>query len=111
MHAAALVSKRPHPTLPAAAFNPFSCHQPLSLEELLNRRKAEQAAQARPVFLTKEQRAKQALEKRVGGGGVAVGVNADNRVMLVAVAAAGMQMTGALAAFRCPADQCPRRSP
>ncbi len=38
--------------------------QPLSLEELLKQRKAEQEAQAKPVFLTKEQRAKLALEKR-----------------------------------------------
>lgn len=40
------------------------CLQPLSLEELLKQRKAEQEAQAKPVFLTKEQRAKLALEKR-----------------------------------------------
>lgn len=38
--------------------------QPLSLEELLRRRQAEQEAQAKPVFLTKEQRAKLALQKR-----------------------------------------------
>ena len=38
--------------------------QPLSLEELLQRRQAEQEAQAKPVFLTKEQRARLALEKR-----------------------------------------------
>ncbi|PSC74094.1 DEAD-box ATP-dependent RNA helicase 21 [Micractinium conductrix] len=38
--------------------------EPLSLEELLKKRKAEAEEQARPVFLTKEQRAKLALEKR-----------------------------------------------
>lgn len=44
--------------------HPASPPQPLSLEELLKQRKAEQEAQAKPVFLTKEQRAKLALEKR-----------------------------------------------
>lgn len=39
--------------------------QPLSLEELLRKQKAEKEAQAKPVFLTKQQRAQLALQKRV----------------------------------------------
>ena len=38
--------------------------QPLSLEELLRRRQAEQEAQAKPVFLTKKQREELALQRR-----------------------------------------------
>ena len=44
--------------------------QPLSLEELLRKQKAEKEAQAKPVFLTKEQRAQLALQKRVSTWGV-----------------------------------------
>lgn len=38
--------------------------EPLSLEELLAKKKAEEEARSKPVFLTKEQRAALALEKR-----------------------------------------------
>lgn len=38
--------------------------EPLSLEELLKKRKEDEKAQARPVFLSKEQRQKLALERR-----------------------------------------------
>lgn len=38
--------------------------EPLSLEELLKKRKDEEKAQSRPVFLSKEQRQKLALERR-----------------------------------------------
>lgn len=38
--------------------------QPLSLEELLRRKKEEEEEQARPVFLTKQQRAELALKRR-----------------------------------------------
>lgn len=38
--------------------------QPLSLEELLKKRQAEQEAQAKPVFLTKKQREELALQRR-----------------------------------------------
>ncbi|XP_028033852.1 probable ATP-dependent RNA helicase DDX23 [Bombyx mandarina] len=38
--------------------------EPLSLEELLAKKKAEEEARSKPVFLTKEQRAQIALEKR-----------------------------------------------
>lgn len=46
--------------------------QPLSLEELLRKRQAEKEAQAKPVFLTKQQREELALQRRQvseGGGG------------------------------------------
>ncbi|KAL4421083.1 hypothetical protein ABPG77_001378, partial [Micractinium sp. CCAP 211/92] len=49
---------------PSNGEGPAKKKEPLSLEELLKQRKAEQEAQAKPVFLTKEQRAKLALEKR-----------------------------------------------
>lgn len=39
--------------------------QPLSLEELLAKRKAEEEALSRPKFYTKEERAQQALQKRM----------------------------------------------
>ncbi|CAG9864583.1 unnamed protein product [Phyllotreta striolata] len=38
--------------------------EPLSLEELLAKKKAEEAAKSKPVFLTKEQRAAEALKRR-----------------------------------------------
>ncbi|CAG9768683.1 unnamed protein product [Ceutorhynchus assimilis] len=38
--------------------------EPLSLEELLEKKKAEEAAKSKPVFLTKEQRATEALKRR-----------------------------------------------
>ncbi|RZB49919.1 ATP-dependent RNA helicase DDX23 [Asbolus verrucosus] len=38
--------------------------EPLSLEELLTKKKAEEAAKSKPVFLTKEQRAAEALKRR-----------------------------------------------
>ncbi|CAH1984663.1 unnamed protein product [Acanthoscelides obtectus] len=38
--------------------------EPLSLEELLAKKKAEEAANSKPVFLTKEQRAAEALKRR-----------------------------------------------
>ena len=38
--------------------------QPLSLEELLAKKKAEAEAQSKPKFLTKEERAEAALKKR-----------------------------------------------
>ncbi|CAH0556860.1 unnamed protein product [Brassicogethes aeneus] len=38
--------------------------EPLSLEELLDKKKAEEAAKSKPVFLTKEQRAAEALKRR-----------------------------------------------
>lgn len=50
----------PFPLLPPCLRPP----QPLSLEELLRRKQAEKDAQAKPVFLTKEQRAQLALAKR-----------------------------------------------
>lgn len=41
-----------------------SKREPLSLEELLSKKKAEEAAKSKPVFLTKEQRAAEALRRR-----------------------------------------------
>lgn len=38
--------------------------EPLSLEELLGKKKAEEAARSKPVFVTKEQRAAEALKRR-----------------------------------------------
>lgn len=38
--------------------------EPLSLEELLEKKKAEEAARSKPVFITKEQRAAEALKRR-----------------------------------------------
>lgn len=38
--------------------------EPLSLEELLEKKKAEEAARSKPVFVTKEQRAAEALKRR-----------------------------------------------
>lgn len=38
--------------------------QPLSLDELIAKRNAEQAAEAKPVFLSKEERAALALKRR-----------------------------------------------
>ncbi|XP_045470940.1 probable ATP-dependent RNA helicase DDX23 [Harmonia axyridis] len=38
--------------------------EPLSLEELLAKKKAEEAAKSKPVFLTKEQRAAEAIKRR-----------------------------------------------
>ncbi|GAB0098266.1 RNA helicase [Sergentomyia squamirostris] len=38
--------------------------EPLSLEELLEKKKAEEAARSRPVFISKEQRAAEALKRR-----------------------------------------------
>ena len=38
--------------------------EPLSLEELLSKKKAEEAARSKPVFITKEQRAAEALKRR-----------------------------------------------
>ncbi|XP_041780501.1 probable ATP-dependent RNA helicase DDX23 [Anopheles merus] len=38
--------------------------EPLSLEELLAKKKAEEAARSKPVFITKEQRAAEALKRR-----------------------------------------------
>lgn len=38
--------------------------EPLSLEELLTKKKAEEAAKSKPVFLTKEQRAAEAIKRR-----------------------------------------------
>lgn len=38
--------------------------EPLSLEELLDKKKAEEAARSKPVFITKEQRAAEALKRR-----------------------------------------------
>ncbi|KAK9743580.1 Helicase conserved C-terminal domain [Popillia japonica] len=38
--------------------------EPLSLEEFLSKKKAEEAAKSKPVFLTKEQRAAEALKRR-----------------------------------------------
>lgn len=58
--------------------------QPLSLEELLQRRQAEQEAQAKPVFLTKEQRAKLALQKRAEEAAAARERLAEMRQGLVA---------------------------
>lgn len=43
---------------------PASKKEPLSLEELLARKKAEEAAKSKPVFLTKQQRAEEALKRR-----------------------------------------------
>ncbi|EFN60128.1 hypothetical protein CHLNCDRAFT_56582 [Chlorella variabilis] len=58
--------------------------EPLSLEELLQRRQAEQEAQAKPVFLTKEQRAKLALQKRAEEAAAARERLAEMRQGLVA---------------------------
>ena len=44
--------------------NTIPIPQPLSLEELLAKKKAEEEALKKPKFLTKEERAKIALEKR-----------------------------------------------
>ena len=41
-----------------------SGEEPLSLEELLAKRKAEEAAASKPKFLTKEERAAAALKRR-----------------------------------------------
>lgn len=38
--------------------------EPLSLEELLTKKKAEEAARAKPVFISKEQRAQEAIKRR-----------------------------------------------
>lgn len=38
--------------------------EPLSLEELLSKKKAEEEAKSKPKFLTKEERAAEALRKR-----------------------------------------------
>lgn len=38
--------------------------EPLSLEEMVTRKRAEEEEQSRPKFLTKEQRAEEALKKR-----------------------------------------------
>lgn len=38
--------------------------EPLSLEELLEKKKQEEAARSKPVFITKEQRAAEALKRR-----------------------------------------------
>ena len=43
---------------------PAQKRQPLSLEELIAKRNAEQEAEAKPVFLSKEQRAALALKRR-----------------------------------------------
>lgn len=59
--------------------------EPLSLEELLERKKKEEEARAKPVFLTKEQRAAEALKRRqeevaamrAAQSGVRVGISAS----------------------------------
>jgi len=38
--------------------------EPLSLEELLDKKKREEEARSKPVFLTKEQRALEAIKRR-----------------------------------------------
>ena len=58
----------PHPTPPLTSPPPppppAMSKQPASLEDLLAQHQREQAATAKPVFLTKEQRAQLALERR-----------------------------------------------
>lgn len=39
-------------------------NEPLSLEELLDKKKQEEAARSKPVFITKEQRAAEAIKRR-----------------------------------------------
>ncbi|XP_023305428.2 probable ATP-dependent RNA helicase DDX23 [Lucilia cuprina] len=59
--------------------------EPLSLEELLEKKKREEEARAKPVFLTKEQRAAEALKRRqeevaamrAAQSGVRVGISAS----------------------------------
>ncbi|KAI7836834.1 hypothetical protein COHA_009335 [Chlorella ohadii] len=58
--------------------------EPLSLEELLRKQKAEKEAQAKPVFLTKEQRAALALQKRADEAAAARQRLADMRQDLAA---------------------------
>lgn len=74
----ASLSSLPHALTSAAACHDHAVHngesntnisslvplQPLSLEELLKKKQAEQAAQAKPVFLTKKQREELALQAR-----------------------------------------------
>lgn len=51
-------------TKPDVKQEPPPKKEPLSLEELLAKKKAEEAAKSKPVFLTKEQRAAEALKRR-----------------------------------------------
>ena len=60
-----------HPVIKLFLSNPVfqeedskSKKDPLSLEELLEKKKAEEAEKAKPKFLTKEERVKEALRKR-----------------------------------------------